>query len=287
VAQGGSRVMQQRRLRTELRRLRESANYTQKAAAAELEWSTSKLIRIETGATTVSSADVRAMLHFYGVKDETKTEDILAMTRAKAAAWWDAYLSEYDHEFLEYLAYEDSATRIRQFISFVIPGLLQTKEYMRALFTGYMNDESWIERAVQVRQRRQQSLAAGQDKQGVFIIDESAMQRWIGGADVTRRQFDHLKEMAKQPNIIIRIVPFHLGMHPGMRSSFTILDFGSHEEDLVVGIENPEKEMLVKDKRDETRQYIEIFEMLEDIATPEDEVDAALDAVRDRMRLDQ
>src|SRR5262245_6307426 len=93
MAQGGSRVMQQRRLRIELRRLRESAGHTQKTAAAELGWSNSKLIRIETGAQPVSSSDVRAMLHFYGVKDEAKTNDVLAMTRAKAEAWWDGYQS--------------------------------------------------------------------------------------------------------------------------------------------------------------------------------------------------
>src|SRR5262245_60487157 len=108
MAQGGSRVMQQRRLRAELRRLRESANYTQKTAAAELQWSQSKIIRIETGVSTVSSADVRAMLHFYGLKDETKTNDLLAMTRAKEEAWWDSYQAVYDHDFLEYLADEDS-----------------------------------------------------------------------------------------------------------------------------------------------------------------------------------
>jgi transcriptional regulator with XRE-family HTH domain len=286
MAQGGSRVMQQRRLRAELRRLRESANYTQKAAAAKLQWSPSKIIRIETGASTVSSADVAAMLHFYGVKDETKTNELLAMTLGKAEAWWDAYHAVYDREFREFLAYEDSATRIRQFISFVIPGLLQTEEYMRALFAAYMKNDEWIERAVEVRKLRQRSLAPEQGKQGLFIIDESAMQRWIGGAQVTRHQFEHLKEMANQPNIDIRIVPFALGTHPGMRSSFTILDFSSHEEDTVVSVENPEKDMLVKDKPDETSEYLEIFEMLEDVATPEDKVDEALDAVLDRMRLD-
>jgi transcriptional regulator with XRE-family HTH domain len=279
--------MQQRRLRTELRRLRESAGYTQKAAAAELEWSNSKLIRIETGAQSVSSSDVRAMLHFYGVKDETKTRDLLEMTRPKEEAWWDAYQTVYGHGFLEYLACEDSATRVRQFISFVIPGLLQTEEYMRELFVGYMKKEEWIDRAVEVRTRRQQSLTSDQGKQGLFIIDESAMHRWIGGPDVTRRQFDHLKEMAKQPNIGIRIVPFSHGTHPGMRSSFTILDFASHEEDPIVSIENPAKDMMVREDLDATSEYLEIFAMLEEIATPEDEVDAALDGVLNRMRLDQ
>jgi transcriptional regulator with XRE-family HTH domain len=287
MAQGGSRVMQQRRLRAELRRLRESANYTQKDAAAELQWSTSKIIRIETGASTVSSADVRAMLHFYGVSDENKTNDLLAMARKKEGAWWDEYRSGYRPEFLEYLAYEDSAAQIRQFISFVIPGLLQTEEFMREFFAGYMHGEEWIERGVKVRTRRQRALAPEHGKKALFIIDESALHRWIGGAEVTRRQFEHLRQMAKQPNINIRIVPFSHGMHAGMRASFTILDFAFHDEDTIVSVENPEKDMLVKDKPEETSKYLEIFEMLEEIATPEDEVDVALDGVLDRMRIDQ
>jgi len=286
MALGGSRVMQQRRLRAELRRLRESAGYTQKAAAAELDWSTSKIIRIETGASTVSSADVRAMLQFYGINDSAKTGDLIAMARAKEeAAWWDEYKSNYRQEFLEYLAYEDSATRIRQFISFVIPGLLQTDEFMRAFFTGYKESTEWIERSVKVRTRRQLALTPEQGRKALFIIDESALHRWIGGAEVARRQFDHLRQMAKQPNVDIRIVPFSLGMHPGMRASFTILDFAAHDEDTIVSVENPEQDLLVKDNADSTSKYLEIFEQLEEIATPADEIDAALDAVLDRMQL--
>lgn len=285
MAQGGSRVMQQRRLRAELRRLRESAGYTQKDAAAGIEWSTSKVIRIETGASNVSSADVRAMLHFYGVKDLAKTDEILALTRVKDDAWWNSYSSVYRKEFLEYLAYEDSASQVRQFILFVIPGLLQTEEVMRAIFVGYMNDAERIERAVQVRMRRQQGLAPENGKRGVFIIDESALHRWIGGEEAARSQIEHLRQMAKQPNVDIRIVPFSLGMHPGMRASFTILDFPSHDEDTIVSIENPEKDTLVKDGPNETSKYLEIFAALEEIATPADDIDAALDGVLSRMQL--
>ncbi|HWM20626.1 MAG TPA: helix-turn-helix transcriptional regulator [Ilumatobacteraceae bacterium] len=278
--------MQQRRLRSELRRLRESAGYTQKTAAAGLEWSTSKIIRIETGAVHVSSSDVRALLHFYDISDQLKTEDLLAISRAKEEAWWDAYRSAYRPQFLEYLDFEDSATHVRQFISFVVPGLLQTEEYMRALFQGYMgNDEEWIERAVQVRKRRQQILAPDSGKRAWFIIDEAALHRWIGGPAVTRRQFDRLREMSKQPNINIRLVPFSVGMHPGMRASFTILDFASDDEDSIVSVENPDSDALIKDNVDSTSEFIERFSLLEDIATPEEEIDAALDAVIDRMRL--
>ncbi|MGH3757037.1 MAG: helix-turn-helix domain-containing protein [Actinophytocola sp.] len=278
--------MQQRRLRSELRRLRESAGCTQKAAAAGLDWSISKIIRIETGAVQVSSSDVRAMLHFYGVSDRTKTDDLLAITRAKEEAWWDAYRSVYRQQFLDYLDYEDSATQVRQVISFVVPGLLQTEDYMRALFEGLSHDEDWIERAVQVRTRRQRILAPEDGKQAWFIIDEAALHRWIGGQEVTRRQFDHLREMAKQPNLSIRVVPSSVGMHPGIRASFTILDFASDDEDTIVSIENPDGVALIKDDFETTSEFVERFSILEDIATPEEESDAALNAVVDRMQLD-
>jgi hypothetical protein len=71
-----------------------------------------------------------------------------------------------------------------------------------------------------------------------------------------------------------------------MRASFTILDFASHEEDTIVSVENPEKDMLVKDDADSTSKYLEIFSMLEEIATPDDEIDPVLDSMLDRMRLD-
>ena len=285
MAQGDSRALQQRRLRAELKRLRESANYTQKTVANELMWSTSKIIRIESGATAVSSADVRAMLHFYGVTDPAKTDDLLAITRTKDEnAWWDDYRTVYRQQFLNYLAYEDSAKRIRQFISFVVPGLLQTEEYVRALFEGYQKDEEWVERAIEVRKRRQQNLMPKQGKHAWFIIDESALQRWVGGPDATRRQFAHLRIMAAQPNISIRLVPFSLGVHPGMRASFTILEFASGE-DTIVNIESPETDDI-EDNLETASKFFEIFTNLEDIATPADEFEAALDAVVDRMRLD-
>ena len=146
----------------------------------------------------------------------------------------------------------------------MIPGLLQTEEYVRALFEGYQKDEKWIERAVEVRKRRQQNLTPTQRKQAWFIIDESALQRWIGGAAATRRQFDHLRTMAAQPNINISLLPFSLGAHPGMRASFTILEFASNE-DTIVNIESPESDAF-EDNLETTSEFLEIFTNLKEIA---------------------
>jgi transcriptional regulator with XRE-family HTH domain len=285
MAQGGSRVMQQRRLRGELRRLRDDAGHTQKTVAESLGWSISKVIRIETGAVHVSTSDVMAMLHFYGVTDQDKTTNLLAITRAKEEAWWDSYRSVYKQQFLDFLDYENSAAHIKQYISFVLPGLLQTEDYMRALFEGYMYDEARIERAIRVRAMRQRVLAPARGMQASFMIDEAALQRWIGGADVTRRQLDHLREMAGQPNVSIRVVPFSVGMHPGVRGSFTILEYESDDQDTIVNIESPHNDVLIRDDLETTSEFVESFYALEEIATPADELDKALDDVIDRMRL--
>jgi hypothetical protein len=227
-----------------------------------------------------------ALLMFYGVKDAALRDELVAITRAKDEAWWDKYRGEYKQQFLDFLDYENAATRIRQFMGIVVPGLLQTEAYTRALFRGYANDPERIDRAVRVRRRRQEILAPEHGKQLLFIIDEAALHRWIGGPRVIFEQLDHLKKVARQPNVSIRIVPFSVGMHPGMRGSFTILEFTSEDEDPVVNIEDPHRDVLITDDLESTSKYIERFYALEDIARLDSELERTLDAIVDKMRHD-
>lgn len=283
MAQGGSQVMQQRRLRAELRRMRDATGHTQKAVADSLGWSVSKVIRIETGAVHVSTSDVMALLHFYGVGDQDTTERLLAITRAKEKAWWDVYRPYVSQQHLDFLGYEDSSIRIRQFIGYVVPGLLQTEDYVNALIRGYESDEARIERAVRIRMRRQQILEPSAGRQAWFIIDEAALHRWIGGPDVARAQLVHLKEMAKQPNVSIRVIPFSAGMHIGMRASFTLFEFPS-DEDLIVNIEDPYREALIRDDLATTSEFVEAFYSLQEVATPDEDLDKIIDSVLDGIR---
>ncbi|MCT2587038.1 helix-turn-helix domain-containing protein [Actinophytocola gossypii] len=277
--------MQLRRLRAELRRLREDAGLTQKVAAQSLDWSVSKLIRIETGAVQVSGADVRAMLHFYGVRDPERSDELLAITRKRDEVWWDEFRPNYGQQFLDFLDYENSATRVRQFISFAVPGLLQTEPYMRTLFEGYMNEPERVERAARIRRRRQELLAPERGKEFWFVIDEGALHRWIGGPAVAREQLEHLRVMAKQPNINIRVVPFSVGMHPGLRGSFTIFEFPSEDEDPIVNLESPHSDVLIRDDLDTTSEFVETYYELDDYTTREGELDTLIDSVVDRMRV--
>lgn len=282
MAHAGTRVMQQRRLRAELRRLREDASLTQKSAAESTGWSTSKIIRMETGGVHISPSDVMALVHVYKSTDQELNDELLAITRAKDTMWWDAYRDSYPRQFLDFLDFENSAVRIRQYMGFVIPGLLQTEEYARALIRGYANGAEVVERGVAVRMRRQQRLTAEDGPQSWFVIDEAALHRWIGGADVMRHQLTRLKEVAREPKISIRVVPFAAGMHPGMRGSFTIFEYPL--EDFVVNVEDPHSDALIRDDPESASRYVETFYELEEFAIGDDELDKVIDPVVDTMR---
>jgi transcriptional regulator with XRE-family HTH domain len=286
MAQVGTRVMQQRRLRAELRRIRERAGRTQKAAAESLGWSTSKIIRIETGAVAVSPSDVMALLHVYDVNDKPLADELVAITRDKNEMWWDAYRKYHSQQFFDFLDYENAAIRIRQYIGFVVPGLLQTEDYAMALTSGYTDSEDVTKRKVELRMRRQQRLAEEGGPHAWFVLDEAVLHRWIGGPQVMRNQLVQLKEIARRPNVTIQVVPFKTGMHPGMIGSFTIFEFPSDGEDYdcVVNIEDPHREVLIRDDPETASKYVETFYELENFAVGKDQLDAVIDPVIETMR---
>jgi transcriptional regulator with XRE-family HTH domain len=271
-----------RRVRAELRRFREDSGHTQKAVAEALGWSTSKVIRIETGAVQVSTSDVMALLHFYGIHDPDTATDLVAATRTRDQDWWTEYRSVFSQQFLNFLGYEDSATRIRGYSTLVVPGLLQTEEYATALLVDY-EPQLHPDLGLHIRMRRQQLLDRSSCPELLFILDEAVIQRWVGGPAVMARQLRRLKELAQHPRIRMRIVPFTAGMYVGMQgSSFTIFEFPSGDD--VVSVEEPQRNIIVDDS-ETSDNYIRKFSKLQHVACPEGEVDKIIDSVIDRMRL--
>jgi|SRR4051812_22600437 transcriptional regulator with XRE-family HTH domain len=286
MAQGGTRVMQQRRLRAELRRIRSISGHTQKSVAEALNWSTSKVIRIETGATTVSTSDVMALLHFYGISDQGRTDELVAITRTKEKMWWDGYRDHFSQRFLNFLDYENSAARIRQYMDYMVPGLLQVEGYIRAVMAAYDTDAGNVERGVQVRLRRQQLLAEKNGRQAWFLIDEAVLHRWIGGPGVLVQQLRKLNQLADQPNISIRVVPYTAGMHRGIsKPSFTIMEFPLDDEAPIVNVDSPHREELNQVDQESQGEFIKTFHALEDIAASEADSTKIIDAVIDNVRM--
>jgi transcriptional regulator with XRE-family HTH domain len=291
MAQGETPVVRMRRLRAELRRFRDEAGRTQKAVADAMGWSTSKVIRMETGAANISTSDLMALLHFYGIDDASRIEDLLAITRQKEESWWDEYRDTVNSQFLNLIAYEDSAVRIRQFMGLVVPGLLQTEAYMRTLFTRYLADkhepqvsaQHELERGVRMRTRRQELLVRDPGPELHFVIDEAVIHRLVGGPSVMLEQLIRIKEVAAYPRVSLRIVPFSVGTHHGMKASFTILEFPAVDDDFVVSIENPDRDVLINNDPEASSKYVETFYELQEIACPEGEVSKIIDSVIDKI----
>src|SRR5438067_9829147 len=157
----GGPTMRRRQLRTELKRLRESVGLTQGGVAEYLEWHPTKLMRIETGRTSPHPNDVRLMVEVYGVTDREQAAALVKLARdARQRGWWYSYRDVLLNRYDFFIGLESEAVSIRWFELAMIPGLLQTEGYARALMRGdspELRDEE-VDRRVEVRMTRQQLL---------------------------------------------------------------------------------------------------------------------------------
>ncbi|MFC6880511.1 helix-turn-helix domain-containing protein [Actinomadura yumaensis] len=260
--------MRQRRLRVELRRSRDGSGLTQDQVAESLDWSLSKVIRIESGAVNISTTDLRALLSLYGVAEERIAELVTLARAARERAWWSGYKKVISQQYYDLIGYESAAAAIRQFEPLVIPGLLQTQEYAHAYISGIISPERRgdVDALVEVRMRRQEILERDHPPLLFFIVDESTVRRQIGGPRVMREQLRHLVELASHPQVVIEVVPFTAGVHPGLQGAFTILEFASAEDDDVLHLESPRDMRVTRDLQEAVVTYRETFEQLRELS---------------------
>jgi transcriptional regulator with XRE-family HTH domain len=270
---------QRRRLRVELRRVRDAAGLTQRQAAERLEWSLSKLIRIEAGTVGVSVTDLRAMLQLYGVTKQSLVDSLTEAARgSKGQSWWTQYRESITPQFAQYLGQEGSATSIRVFHPFLIPGLLHTEEY--AFELQRVHDEGApTRRAVALRMERQRKLL-GRDKppQVAFVLGQEALYRWIGGPAVMGRQLHRLLEVMSEPGrpgASVQIVPFSAGSYAGTLGSFVLLGFDSGEDLLFA--EGAGGELVSRDDQEKIGRFTEYFDMMRDLVLPGDRARALVE----------
>jgi transcriptional regulator with XRE-family HTH domain len=280
MPQGENPVVQQRRLRAELRRLREDAHLYQKDVADALDWSVSKLIRIETGAVNISKTDLVALLRHYGVKDQRHIDDLVETARSsRQRAWWDKYREFYGAQFLTFLGYEASASRLRQYQSLTLPGLLQTKGYAEALIASFGSSPEGTARGVEVRLQRQQLFERENAPEMFFILDEAVIRRWVGGAEIMRQQLERIKELNRHPKVSIQVARFDIGAYIGMKGSFTVFEFPYEDNDFAVLLEYAHRDVLVQNNPEEASQFVETFYELEAKASPKSDTDKIIDEV--------
>ncbi len=223
-----------RRLRSTLQSFREDKELTQAEAARRLGWSASKLLRIENGKHGISVEDLEQLLGLYGITDPGQTRDLWSAAKIAASGQRSAPTGRgLTAEYRKYLTFERAASRIKHFEPLLIPGHLQTSEYADAVIRGLADDddtdEAIAERVAQRREIRAGVHGRTPPPNMHFLIDEAAIHRRIGGAVVMAEQLRHLSVLSRRSNIAIQIIPFELGVHPGLSGPFSLLEFEGPE----------------------------------------------------------
>jgi transcriptional regulator with XRE-family HTH domain len=280
-----SPVVPRRRLRTELKRARQQAGLTQEAVAAEMDWSLSKIIRIETGAVGISTNDLTALLRLYRIDSAERANQLVALARAaRQQSWWSKYRGSVSPAYFQYLEYEADASVIRQYEALLIPGLLQTEEYATAAIRQYKGRHPgrgqqpagritprMVKTRVEIRMTRQQLLQRPEPPQLFFILDEAVIRRTLGQKKLGRAQIDRLITMANRPHVTIQIVPFKVGLYVGMAENYTIFEFPGLEDHDVLYFESAQEAIFSHDEAGEIIAYREMYEELKEAAlSPED-----------------
>ncbi|KAB1929409.1 helix-turn-helix transcriptional regulator [Micromonospora noduli] len=251
-------------LGAQLRRLRESSGVTREGAGWEIRSSESKISRMELGRVGFKERDVADLLTLYGVTEDHERDALLKLARdANSPGWWHRYGDVLPSWFQSYLGLEAAAALIRSYEVQFVPGLLQTREYARAVvLLGHgAAGPGEIDRRVSLRMQRQQLLQRQNPPQLWAVVDEAALRRPIGGAEVMRGQLTALIEATKSPHIRLQVIPFAAGGHAAAGGAFTILRFGDQELPDIVYIEQLTSAIYL-DKRDDLDYYAVAMERL-------------------------
>jgi transcriptional regulator with XRE-family HTH domain len=258
-------------LGSQLRRLREAAGVTPEEAGYEIRGSRSKISRMENGRVSFKDRDVADLLALYGVTDEMVRQGTLDLARrANAPGWWSKYSDILPDWFEMYLGLEAVASVIRTFELQFVHGLFQTPDYARAITVlGHKSaPASEIEDRVGLRMRRQELLTNTDPPRVWSVMDEAALRRPVGGADVMRGQLRRLVEVTEMPSVTLQVVPFRHGGHAAASGSFTILRFDEPDLPDVVYIEQLTSALYL-DSRQDVDHYLEVMNRLSaDALTP-------------------
>ncbi|MGH3887842.1 MAG: helix-turn-helix domain-containing protein [Pseudonocardiaceae bacterium] len=252
-----------------LRGHRERAELTIEEAATRLKphsprWSRSKLQRVETRSYAPQPTEVEHLAAVYEVPaDETAV--LVRMAReARQKGWWQS--SALPKLTQTIVGLEQAATTVRQFELALLPGLLQTSDYARALMTTLEPTRpiEVLENLVAARMIRQHVLTGADPLTYEVILSEAVLRCPVGGNRVMRGQLERLQELIGAPNISIQVLPFVAGPHPGMEGAFTLLTLPNLAHD-VGYVEGPAGSIYLEEQ-DHVRRCIMRFAVLSSLA---------------------
>ncbi len=211
----------QRRLGTELRKMREQAGMSLVQAAELLGTDRTSISNVEAGRHGVSGERVRAWATHYGCPDIPYVEALAAMAEERGKGWWEEYRDTLSSGALDLAELEHHAVALRAVQIMHMPGLLQTEDYARAVLQEAVPSPSpaVIRRRLSHRLKRRDVLDRPNAPSCTFLIHEAALRMIFGNRTIARSQLDHLVKESERDNITVRVVPFSVGGFPNAGSS--------------------------------------------------------------------
>lgn len=240
MTQGESPAVARRRLRLALREAREAKGFTQGQVAKNLDWSLSKVQRIESGEVTVSSTDLRAFLADVGMADKGRISELVDLARlAKSRRdFWEEpkFRLHLTPSMRKLFQYESEASTYRGFHPTLLPSIIQTRKYAEEILNSWVGelDPEAIAVRLEARMRRREEMLSRPDPATYLLaLDESVLHRMIGDVATMAEQFQFVLANMRRPNVIVRIVPFSAGATLATTNPFTLLDFGDEENAVI------------------------------------------------------
>lgn len=269
-----------RRLSAELKRLRSAAAMTREQVEEQTGITVGTLYRVEMAKARPQKRTLLTLLDLYGMSDPEERTALTELARnAGQLGWLQRYEPDLPEDYQQYITFEAEASRLYNYESLYVPGLLQTEAYARAVIRGVLPEKSneEIEQRVEVRLRRQAALAKETPVGLWAVVDEAAVRRVVGGTQVQREQLRHLAEAAESPTITIQVVTYAAGAHPGMSGPFLVMEFPDPDPALIY-TENASGGLFLE-AEPEVQRYRATFQRLTAQAlSPDDSVNAIRNA---------
>jgi transcriptional regulator with XRE-family HTH domain len=259
-------TVRQRRLAQALRELRHEAGLTQDAVGARMGWHTSKLFRLENARSPrVDWLDVKELMDLYGVRSPHREALIQLAKDARMMGWWTPYRDVFTGS---YVALEDEASAMRLYCPELVPGLLQTEAYARAVIRavrpGY--DEESVERRVTARLTRQKVLLGRASPPDlVVVLNEAVLRRLVGDRYVMAAQLEALQAAARQRRVVLQVLPFSAGAHASLEGGFVLIQFPGEADPDVVYVEGIMGDLYLE-SIEEVKRYQSAFDRIQAVA---------------------
>lgn len=255
-------AVRRRRLGEELRKLRQNAGLTSGETARLLGWHQSKVSRIETGVSGVKDGDLAGLLDALGITDPQLRLLLgaLAGTTHSGQGWWMAYGGVIPPQYRDFISLESQARTARTLETSVVPGLLQTPAYARAVTRAALGGlpAATVDSLVEVRLARQEVLRADIPLELHAVLDEAVLRREVGGPGVMREQLLRLSELARLPHVCLHVLPFTAGGYVGLTGPFVIFSF-PHITDLDLVVLDHLTNSLYLERKEDLEAYCAAF----------------------------